>query len=62
MKNKKRKAKIKLLRHRLDYLQLKLERHEKILKIQMAELKDIEAGLKRLVVMATVLNTKGELK
>lgn len=60
MSNKKRKAKI--LKATVAYLVLKTDRHEKILKIQMAELKDIEAGLKRLVVMATALNTKGELK
>ena len=57
MSNKKRKAKIKLLRHRLDYLQLKLERHEKILEIHRAELEGVEAGLKRVLVMATALNT-----
>ena len=57
MKNKKRKSKIKILRHRLDYLQLKLERHEKILEIHRAELEGVEAGLKRVLVMATALNT-----
>lgn len=44
MSNKKRKAKIKLLRHRLDYLQLKLERHADMLIKYGAEL-DLHSGL-----------------
>ena len=57
MKNK-RKAKI--LRATVAYLTMASDRHEKRLAIQMAELKDIEAGLNRLVVMATALNTNKE--
>jgi hypothetical protein len=54
MSNKKRKAKI--LRATVAYLSLKTDRHEKVLKIHMDELKDIEAGLKRMLEMYKLLN------
>lgn len=61
MSNKKRKAKI--LRATVKYLRLKTARHERILRIQMDALKEIEAGLKRLVLAtstATTLKQQGD--
>ena len=53
----KNKQKIRLLRARVKYLSLKAARHERILEIHRAELEGVEAGLKRVLVMATALNT-----
>jgi|LakMenE01Jun11ns_1017448.scaffolds.fasta_scaffold6712548_1 hypothetical protein len=44
MKNKKRKAKIRLLGHRLDYLEVKIARHEDMLTKHWATL-DLHSGL-----------------
>ena len=55
MSNKKRKAKI--LKATVLYLTMASNRHEKLLATHMAELKEIEAVLKRVLVMATALNT-----
>ena len=54
MSNKKRKAKI--LRATVAYLTMASNRHEKLLATHMAELKEIEAVLKRVLEMAKLLN------
>ena len=53
----KNKRKAKKLRATVKYLSLKTARHERILRIHMDELKGVDAGLKRVLVMATALNT-----
>jgi len=60
MSNKKRKAKI--LRATLKYLVLKTDRHEDMLTKHWAELVGVEAGLKRVLVLATALNANKETK
>ena len=49
MSNKKRKAKIRLLRQRLDYLEAKTNRHANILENHRTELAGVDAAVKDIV-------------
>jgi hypothetical protein len=59
MSNKKRKAKIRRLGHMLDYLEVKIARHAKVLEIHRTELAAVDAAVKGMV---KLLNANKETK